>query len=174
MNIETEIISATTAVISLVVGALATLAASRSADSARAAQRFSEQAAKRLQLFAVAHTASDTLVEHQRVRARVEQAAIAYDTLGAFSRSYQNAGIEECKKNAAANADRARVLAEYAELFADGAQKLSEAPSEELDRVQVKLAAALSEIRALREELDREVATVDARNAQHRERALSR
>ena len=174
MSVDSEVISATAAVISLVVSALATGAAFRSADSARSAQRSADEAAQRLGLFNISRTASDVLVELQRIQGRAQQAKSAYQTLAVFSGSYQNSGIEQSKTEVDAQFKRAHELAEYARLFTDGGPKLLSAPPEEFDRVLLRLTATLSEITALREELDRTIASVEAQNSQYRERVVSR
>lgn len=174
MSSTTEIISTTAAVFALIIAALSALAAFRSADSARSAQRSADEVARRLQLFNVSRTATDALLELQRVLSRAEQALIAYDTLGVFSGSYKNSGNEECKAKVQARVQRARDIAEYATLFVDSGSKLEQAPSDEIDRVQLKVSASHREITAIREELDRDVASTEAQNAQYRDRALSR
>ena len=50
-------------------------------------------------------------------------------------------------------AARAQELAKYAKLFVDPGAKLRDTPPEEIDRVQLKLSATLSEIAAVHEEL---------------------
>ena len=174
MSTTVENISTAAAVVGLVVAALSALAAFRSAASAQAAQRWAEDASRRLALYNLSRAANDTLVELQRVLSRSQQACLAYDSLSVFSGSHQNAGIEAAKSNAKAHAERAQQLAEYARLFVDGTSKLKDAPSEEFDRVQLQLAAGLAEIAALREELDRTVSTVESQNSQFRERVLAR
>ena len=125
-------------------------------------------------MLTVARTAADVLAELQRVESRSQQAKIGYDTLRAFSGSYGSSGIEESKIKVSSLQARAQELAEYAKLFLDPGAKLRDSPPEETDRVQVKLSVTLSEIAAVREELDRTAATVEAQNAQYRQRALSK
>lgn len=174
MSDTTEVVSAAAAVIGLVVGALSTLAAFRAADSARSAQRAADEAAHRVDLFTISRTASDVLVELQRIVVRSQDAKGAYQTLAVFSGSYQNSGIEQAKSNVETQSRRAHELAEQARLFIDGDSKLRGAPPEEIDRVQLRLAANLSEIVAIREELERTLASAEATNAQYRAKAISR
>lgn len=174
MSSTTDIISVTAAVAGLVVAALSALAAFRSADSARSAQRSADETARRLQLFNISRAATDVLLELEHVVARSEQALIAYDTLGIFSGSYKNSGIEEHKSKIQARLQRARDIATHTALFVDSGAKLAEAPPDELDRVYLRVSVAHREITAIRKELDREVASTEAQNAQYRDRSLSR
>lgn len=169
-----EAFSATAAALSLIVAALSALAAFRSADSALAAQRFAEDAARRGALLSAARTAAEVLVEVQRIKSTAQQVNIAYDTLAVFSGSYQNSGIEQSKAKVAVLAAQAEKLGEHAHLFSEAGAKLRNAPPEEIDRVQLKLSAGQAEVVALREELEREAASIEAQNAQYRQKALSR
>jgi len=114
------------------------------------------------------------LVEAQRIRSAAQQLSIAYDTLSVFSGSYQNSGIEQSKVKVAALAAQAEEVGKYANLFSDAGAKLRQAPPEEVDRIQLKLSADRAEVITLREELEREAASIEAQNAQYRQRALSR
>ena len=169
--ITAELVVAT---VSAAASVLSALAAFRSADSSRAAQRSAEEAARRNALLTVARTAADVLAELQRVKSRSQQAKIGYDTLRAFSGSYEHTGIEEAKTKVSSLQARAQEPAGYAKLWADPGAKLRDTPPEETDRVQLKLSAYLSDIAAVREELDLTVASVEAQNAPYRQRALSK
>jgi hypothetical protein len=153
---------------------LSALWAFRSADSARAAQRSADEAARRNALLTIARTAADVLAELQRVESRSKEATRGYDTLLVFSGSYEHTGIDEAKTKVSSLQARAQERAEYAKLWTDPGAKLRDTPPEEIDRVQLKLTAILSEIAAVREELDRTVASVEAQNAPYRQRALSK
>ena len=89
-------------------------------------------------MLTVARTAADVLAELQRVESRSQQAKIGYDTLGAFSGSYGNSGIEESKTKVSSLAGAGARVAEYAKLFVDPGAKLRDTPPEEIDRVQLK------------------------------------
>lgn len=174
MTINTDIIAASAAVIGLVVSALSALAAFRSADSARSAQASAERADRRLRIFDISRTSADTRIELLRVEARAEQAQIGYDTLGVFSGSFENSGIEESKVRVA----RKRKLAEEhlarVSKFSDANSKLADATDQELDRICLIVTTCCAEVRALREELDGEVARIDGQTAPYRNRRISR
>jgi hypothetical protein len=172
--ITAELVSAAAAVLSAAASVFSIRAAFRSADSAHAAQRSADEVARRNALLTVARTAADVLAEFQRVESRSKEATRGYDTLGAFSCSYEHTGINEAKTNVASLQARAQELAEYAKLWTDPAAKLRDTPPEEIDRVQLKLSAQLSEITAVREELDRTVTSVEAQKAPFVQRALSK
>jgi hypothetical protein len=153
---------------------LSALATFRSADSARAAHRSTEETAQRVALLTAANAANEVLAELQRVTARAAELHTACVTLDAFSGSYENSGIKQVKAEVAERAKRAAEISEHARLFVNGRSRLQDAPPADIDRVQVRLSSALLEVRAIREELDRKHASIEAQNAQFRERALKR
>jgi hypothetical protein len=168
----TEALAATAAILGLVIAALSALAAFRSAASARSAQRWAEEAARNGALFAVARTAAEILVDLRRIKSSAEYSALAHSTLGVFSGSYQNSGIQQSENKVAKLVEQAEELATPARLFSDTAAKLSQFPQEEITRVHLNLCASQGQVAALREELERTVASIEAENTQHRERAL--
>ena len=169
---STETVAATTAILGLVIAALSALAAFRSAASARSAQRWAEEAAQSGALFAAARTAAEILVDLQRIKSSAEHSALAHSTLGVFSGSYQNSGIQQSESKIAKLVEQAEELATYARLFSDTAAKLGQSPQEEITRVHLNLCASQGQVAALREEIERTVASIEAQNTQYRERAL--
>jgi hypothetical protein len=169
-----EIVATTAAVIGLVIAALSALAAFRSAGSARSAQRWAEESAHIAATLTACRTAAEVVVELQRVKSVVDQANLAYQTLAAFSGSYQNAGIEEAKAHVGRLAKQAKELAEYATPFASDSSRLAQAPLAELARVQLALSSRLAQMVAFRIEVEHVVASVETQNSQYRERAMSR
>lgn len=168
----TEAVAAITAVLGLVIAALSALAAFCSAASARRAQRWAEEAARNGALFAAARTAAEILVDLQRIKAAAERSALAHGTLSVFSGSYQNTGIQQSEGKVAQLLAQAEERATYARLFSDVAAKLAQSPQDEITRVQLNLCASQGQVAALREELERTVASIEAQNTQNRERAL--
>lgn len=167
-----ELVSAAAAVISAIGGAFAVLAAFRSADSARSSQRAAEEADRRAALRHIAVTSSEVVTEAMRVGSRARDAKLAYNTLAVFSGSFGNSSIVARVAEVDCKAQRAGELSNHAKLFAEGATSLSQAPREELDRVQFRESAALIEVRALREDLEIELSGLQEHIDQHREGQL--
>ena len=171
---DAEIMASTTAVLGLVIAALSALAAFRSAQSARAAQRWAEESAHMTATLTASRTAAEVLVELQRIKSLAGQAALAYRTLAVFSGSYQNSGIQEAEAKVSEMVNQAEELGKHARLFEDTANKLAAVPPDEVARVQLRLSSSQAQVVALRIELEQIVASVEAQNAQYRERALRR
>jgi hypothetical protein len=169
MASNAELVSAAAAVVSAIGGAFAAWAAYRSADSARASQRAAEEAERRASLRQVAATCSEIITEAKRVETRGNQTKLAYNTLAAFSGSLGNSAISIRLNEVDAKVQRSSELATHAKLFVDGASALGQAPSDELDRVELRESSALVEVRAVREELELELSDLQAQIAQRRE-----
>lgn len=166
-----EAVSAIAAVVSAVCGAFAALAAFRSAGSARVAQQTSTAAEQRAALRQIGTTATEVLIEAKRVASLGNDLKIAYRILftlaGQFGGSRQNLydlAVDEKLKSASE-------LGGYAKLFTTAAEKLKGTPPGETDRVQVRLSNSLTEIRALREDLEHELAGVEEQSATYRDKA---
>ncbi|MFI3120718.1 MAG: hypothetical protein QX203_12155 [Methylococcaceae bacterium] len=167
-----EIVSAAAAVVSAVGGAFAALAAFRSADSARVTQRAAEAAEHRVALRQIGTTATEVFIEKERITSRGTNLKMAYQTLFAFAgqlggsrKNFYESAVDE-------KVQHASKLGEYAKLFTTAAEKLDGTPPEETDRVQVRLSNSLTEIRALREDLERELSGVEGQSATYRENAI--
>ena len=91
--------------------------------------------------------------------------------LDAFSGSYKNTGIKQVKAEVAERAKRATEISEHARLFVDGGSRLRDAPRADIDRVRVSLSSESLKVRAIREELDRKHASIEAENAHSRKGA---
>ena len=169
-----ETVASITAVLGLVIAALSALAAFRSASSARSAQRWAEDSAHTAAALSASRTAAEVLVEIQRIKSLPDQAVLACRTLEVFSGSFQNSGIQEAQAKVRGLASRAEELGANARLFTDTAAKLKAAPLQELARVQLQLSSSQAQVVAVRGELEQILASVEAQNAQYRERALSR
>ena len=168
-----EAFSATAAVIGLIVSALSALAAFRSADSARKAQRSADAAIRNTTLVSAGFVAAETLSDLRRVESLAEHSRVAYQTLGIFSGSLNNSGIQHAAEHVAKLLVQAGEHADYARLFMETPSKLAEIPAEDFPRVQLNLNTRRSQISALREELERIISSTEAQNAQYRERVLS-
>lgn len=169
---DPEVVSAAAAVVSAVGGALAALAAFRSAESARIAQQAAAGAEHRAALRQIGITATEVLIEAERIVSRGNDLKLAYQTLFAFAgragssrQTLYDSAIDEKLQHASK-------LSDYAKLFTTAAGKLDSAPPEETDRVQVRLSNTLTEIRALREDLERELSGVEGQSATYRDKAI--
>lgn len=169
-----ETIASITAVLGLVIAVLSALAAFRSASSARTAQRWAEESAHTAATLSASRTATEVLVETQRIKSLSDQALLAYRTLEVFSGSFQNSGIQETQAKVRGLASRAEELGASARLFTDTAVKLKVVPLEEVARVQLQLSSIRAQVVAVRGELEQMLAVVEEQNTQYRERALSR
>lgn len=169
-----ETIASFTAVLALAIAALSALAAFRSASSAKTAQRWAEESAHTAATLSASRTAAEVLVEIQRIKALSDQALIAYRTLEVFSGSFQNSGIQEAKAKVRSLTSRAEDLGATARLFTDTATKLKVVPLGEVARVQLQISSSQAQMVAIRSELEQLLASVEAKNAQYHERAISR
>lgn len=166
-----EIVSAAAAVVSAVGGAFAALAAFRSAESARVAQQAAAAVEHRAALRQIGTTATEVLIEVERIASRGNDLKIAYQTLFTFagrsggSRKNLDSAVDEKLKHASE-------LGDYAKLFTTAAEKLDGTPPEETDRIQVRLSNTLTEIRALREDLEHELSGVEGQSVTYRDKAI--
>lgn len=167
-----EVTSAIAAVISAIGTVFATWAAFRSAGSAQLAQKAAAEAERRSDLRQLCITAGEVLVEFRRVESRAVDAKQAYTTLFTFSgnssgsrRNIYISAIEEKSKTATQ-------LQNHAQLFISPPKNLGTAPLDEIDRIQTKLSNSLTEMRALRQDLEREHASVESQNAVYQEKVI--
>ncbi len=167
-----EVISAAAAVASAVGGAFAAFAAFRSAESARVAQQVAAAAEQRAAVRQIGTTATEVIIEAERIASRCCDLKIAYRTL--FTFAGQSNGSRQKIYDAAVDEklSHASELGDYAKLFTAAAEKLDGTPPEETDRVQVRLSNALTKIRALREDLERELSGVEGQSATYRDKAI--
>lgn len=170
MNPDT--VSAWAAVASAVGTALATLAAFRSAGSAQRAQKTADETERRFTLRQLYSTAAEVVIEFRRVEARSIETKRAYSDLFTFSggsggsrKALYLARVDEMQKIATE-------LRDHAQLFASPTDSTCNAPIDELDRIMAKLASSLAQMRAYREDLEREHASVEAQNAMYRQRVI--
>lgn len=167
-----EVVSAVAAVVSAVGGAFAAMAAFRSAESARVAQKAAAAVEHRAALRQIGTTATEVLIEAERITSRGSDLKIAYRTLFTFAgqsngsrRNIYDAAVDEKLKHASE-------LGDYAKLFTAAAEKLDGNPAEETDRVQVRLSNTLTEVRALHEDLERELSGVEGQSAVFRDNVI--
>lgn len=167
-----EIVSAAAAVVSAVGGAFAAFAASRSAKSAQIAQEAAAAAEHRAALRQIGVTATEILIETGRITARANALKSAYRSLAILAGQYGGSRQQLWESAIDEKLKHASELSKYAKSFASTSGKLDHAPPEETDRVQVRLTNTLSETRALREDLERELFGVEGQSAAYRDKAI--
>ena len=168
MSNTTDWLAAISALISAAGGAFAARAAFLSAKSARDAQRAADDAERRASLREIGLLASAVVVEEQRISNLTVQLKLGYQAIGVFSGSTGNSAIAQCIAQAEEKGQEAHVLAEGSRLFSDGARSLEQSSMGDIDRVHTRQAAAHKRAVAIREELEREQSSVEARNAESR------
>jgi hypothetical protein len=167
-----EIASAIAAVVSAGGGAFAAVAAFRSADSAREAARSAEDSNRRTMLREVSSTAASILVAVLGVKSRATELNTEYTSAEVFSGSAGNSSLQKLKEITLELQTKAESFVADAGLFANGATQLAAAPSEEIDRIWVRLSDNLQVVKTIRDELDRKYAAMATQNLQHLEIAL--
>ena len=167
-----EFISVVAAVVSAVGGAFAAVAAFRSATSARQAQAAAEKSQKSGTLRQLAIAANEVLVEARRAEARTAELKLRYGELFAFAgttgSSSEGLYLSEVDKKLAEVAQ----LSDYATPFTSDLSQLANGPLDEISNRETILAQTLTRVRAIREDLEREQASIEADFAALRERAL--
>lgn len=172
MSDPAAVISAIAAVVSVVGGGFAAVAAFRSAGSARDAREDAQVSEKRTALRQLTVTANEVLVEARRTESRGAELKLAYRTLAAFSGNSSGSReglylVETDKKLA-----EVTKLSEYAKPFAPGQDGLMNGPVDEIGSRETKMAQVLTQVRAIREDLEREHASVEGQCTTYREKAI--
>lgn len=172
MSDPSVVISAVAAVVSAIGGAFAAVAAFRSAASAREVREAAQTSEKRAALRQLTVTASEVLVEARRAESRAAELKLAYRTLFIFSgssgSSRERVYLAEVDKKLA----EVTKFSESAKPFASGQDSLMNGPVDEISSRETKVAELLTQVRAIREDLEREHASVEGQCAMYRETAI--
>jgi hypothetical protein len=156
-------------VFNLLIAFLATMAAFRSAGSARDALRAADRSERNSALrdFAVAET--ELHVEVNRVESRGVELTRPYKLLlgGGSQLTYHTSAIEE-------KVQAARGLSSKAPTLSAKEDKLHEVPLDSINSNHVQIARALTQVRAIREDLEREQASVEGQCAANREAEIAK
>lgn len=166
------VISAVAAAMSAIGGAFAAVAAFRSAASAREAREAAETSEKRAALRQLMVTTNEVLVEARRAESRGAELKLAYRTLFTFGGS--SGGSREGLYLAEVDKKLAGVtkLSEHAKPFASDQDGLMNGPVDEISSRETKVAQVLTQVRAIREDLEREHASVEGQCTTYRENAI--
>ncbi len=173
MKDTVDLLVAAASVISAIGGGFAAWAAFKSAASARSAQESTERAELRVALRQLSTTAGLIAVEVARVRDRGSALKIAHRSLATLSGTSGSSRVALYESAIDDKVKQSEELAIDAELWKDGATTLQSGPPEEIDRVQRRLSVSLRAVEAIREDLEREHATVESQCSEYRQRMLS-
>jgi hypothetical protein len=168
MSSAAEILSVAAAAISAVGGAFAAWAAMQSARSASKTQAAADAMERNFALRDAALAAGEVQVEALRANARADQLKLSYSTLFTLSGSSGNSRQALYVTAIETKLGRVTQLLDDASKFKDGATSLKEATIEDMLRVQMRLTTSVKEVRALREELDREHDQIERQCAERR------
>lgn len=142
--------------VSAVVALIAVVVSIRSLGTARAALAASTSASRRSLLREISLTAAAVCNEADRIQRVEQELRLAYSTAMVFSGSSKNSGIEEMAARGQRYAAEALPLRQNAEVLVNAEAVLRDAPNEELDRVQVRLATDVRRLQSTRDELERD------------------
>lgn len=114
------------------------------------------------------------IIEAERFRDRAKSLKIAYSSLavvagqlGGSREGLAHATVDEKLKYAAK-------LHESVNSFAGGTTALDDLPLVELDRAQLRVTNARTELRAMREDLERDLSSLEAQIAEYRRQQIQR
>lgn len=164
-----EVASAVAAVVSAVGGAFAAVAAFRSAVSARDATRQAEESERRALLREVSTAAASVQAVVLGASSRGQELLLEYRSAEVFSGSADHSALQQLRESTEKLVEKARSLAEDAQLFSGGAKSLADAPADEIERVRTRLTESLGLVQVIREELDRKYLAMATQNLQHRQ-----
>jgi hypothetical protein len=156
-----ESIAIFAAIVSAIAGVYSAVAAARSAASAQATQQAAAESERRVLFRLISAAAADVEAEHRLAGTCASDLLSGYQTLGVRSGSFQHSGIAE--RDAKVRERLASVVGdvEHALSFLHGALVLQHAPTEDVERVHIRVATTLARVRSLREAFDRERASLE-------------
>lgn len=169
-----EIASAIAAVISAVGGAFAAVGAMRSASSARHAQQAMERSEKRAALRELVVSWNELQVELQRVVSRATELRTAYQTFFAFSGSSEHSSEKLLLKEIDEKVRSAQKSAEGVAQVSTDVTALYDAALDDINKHHARVEQSLFLVRSVREDIEREHLSIEARCAVHRDLALRR
>lgn len=174
MEDSIAVISTIAAVVSAVGGAFAAVAAFRASGFARDAHQAAQLSEKCAAFRQLTVTANEVLVEARRGQSRGSDLKAAYRTLAVFSGasggSHETLYVSEVDRKLSDISN----LAESASPFSSDQENLINGPVEEINSRETRMAQILTAIRAVREDLEREHASIEAQCATFREKAIQR
>ena len=166
------VISAIAAAVSAVGGAFAAVAAFRSAGSARDAYEAAQVSEKRSALRQLTVTANEILVEGRRAKSRCADLKLAYRALSVFAGASGGSAERQCLAEVEKRIEEVTKLSEYAKPFASDQDSLMNGSLDEIISRETKMAQVLTQVRSIREDVEREHASVEGQCATYREKAI--
>ncbi|WP_439587668.1 hypothetical protein [Hydrogenophaga sp.] len=170
MTTTVDVVTAGAAFVSAIGGAIAAWAAFKSARSAQKSQESGDALAQKFALRDVALAAGEVRVESNRVLHRAQQLKLSYRDLFIMSGSAVHSSEQLCMAEIEKKVLRVSALAADAANFSDGADNLKRSTIDDIFRVETRLTSSIKEVRAIREDLDRENDQIDAQCAERRKR----
>jgi hypothetical protein len=169
-----ESVSTLVALVSAVFAGLAVLAAFRSSSSAERARQSAEDSERRAALRQAISTARELELEAKRITDAAGLAARSRRDLAVFTGNVGGSREGLSRERYAARVKRAEEMADESKPFSGHPNVLAAAPLTDVDRVLTKLIAVLSEATALRDDLEKERAELEAQCTTFREVALQK
>lgn len=166
------VISAIAAVVSAVGGCFAAVAAFRSAGFARTANEAAQLSEKQAALRQMSVTASEVLVEAERANTRGVDLKNAYQTLSAFAGQSGGSRLGLYIDKVDKKLKDTEELSQKARPFISGVEDLINGPLLEMNSREIAMTQALTKIRAIREDLEREHASIEAQNKTYRDKVI--
>ncbi|WP_148861231.1 hypothetical protein [Marinobacter fonticola] len=167
-----SIISVIASVVSAAGGAIACIAAFKSAGHAKRAFEESQKADKRFALRQLSLTAHQIVVEVDRIKWLAQGLTAAYKALAVFNNATGNSRVPLMTNEVAKKVRVAEQLGEKAKPFVDVKTALLNGPLEEISDREIAMTQYLTEAIALRGKIEIELADIQAKNATHQEIAI--
>lgn len=172
MSEPASLISVIASVVSAIGGATACVAAFRSAGHAKEAFEEAQKADKRYSLRQLSLTAHQVVVEVERIKWLAQGLKVAYKTLAVFCGATGGSRVTMFTKEIEEKIGVAETLENKASPFIELQVALLNGPLEEISGREVKMSQYLAEAVALKENIEIELADIQAQNATHQEIAI--
>lgn len=149
-------------VLAAVLTAMAALIAHRAAGAARAAHTATALLLRQMEVHEAVAAASAVQREAEHAQRVAAELSRAYGLLGLFTDALGGTDMQQSQRMADSKADLAGEIATHAQEFVSSSHHtLDEAAPQEIDRAVHGFHKALAEVRALREDVEREQAAVE-------------
>jgi len=174
MNDTVAIISAIAAVLSFLCGAVACIAAFKSAKHAKDTFDAGQMAEKRLLLRQLSVTAHEVSVEVDRIKWVAQGLVLSYKTLFTFSGGFNSSRQKLYEQQIESKLQEADELLAKARPFTTFQESLLNGPLEEISSREIAIIQALVKAKSIREKVEDEHRSIESQNQTHRERVLSK
>ncbi len=154
--------------VGMVLAAMAALVAHRAAKAASAAHRATAQLLHEFEVRAAVSTASTVLAEATRAQQQANELSRAYGMLAMFSRNFGEAGIQKSQEMADKQASLAGQIATQAKEFVSAHRDVGDPTPENLDKAVDDFQKALTAVRSMRADVERELEGVESQRGELR------